>query len=217
MGSTSITMHTVPTKGPVKKRSSAAKHPKKTATAAASVMQAAVIPATSTEKTTMKGQMALNPEMTKDEARIAAKKEYHRLNAAASRRRQKNMVECLKDELLRLTELEKKLEVENQVLKAKTEILEQQQASRKDQAPIIPPPVLSQPSLRMSPPTHIMVPQQQQTIMQSVPQVHLSQAPAPQSVNTDVKQLLVKALLEGKISLNDIPTELVMALLTQNH
>ena len=61
------------------------------------------------------------------EAKMAAKREYHRLNAAASRRRNKEMVEHLKSECARLTTLERELAKTNKALKAQVSILKASQ------------------------------------------------------------------------------------------
>eukprot|EP00527_Entomoneis_sp_CCMP2396_P007901 CAMPEP_0198149562 /NCGR_PEP_ID=MMETSP1443-20131203/47210_1 /TAXON_ID=186043 /ORGANISM="Entomoneis sp., Strain CCMP2396" /LENGTH=186 /DNA_ID=CAMNT_0043814643 /DNA_START=27 /DNA_END=584 /DNA_ORIENTATION=+ len=61
------------------------------------------------------------------QAKMKAKREYHRLNAAASRRRSKEMVEHLKAECARLTNLEKELTSKNAALKAQVSILKSHQ------------------------------------------------------------------------------------------
>ena len=134
--------------------------------------------------TSVEGQLAANPGMTLDEAKVAAKKEYHRLNAADSRRRQKEMVENLKAEYARLKDYEKELKRKNEVLKAQVEILKnysgnaaaaaaaasvasgrpQQQQQAPQQAPMMGMPMMpnANPPQPFSVPSTMMMQQQQQ-------------------------------------------------------
>ena len=73
--------------------------------------------------TTPEGQMQKNPYMTYEEARIAAKREYNRRNAARARVRSKKLVDDLQQKVYKLTHEVGQLKNANQGLKAQVESL----------------------------------------------------------------------------------------------
>jgi hypothetical protein len=77
---------------------------------------------------TVEGQLAANPGISEEEARAAAKREYHRQNAALARVRNKDMVTQLKRTVSDLTRKSADLQRANDVLRSQLEILSKQNA-----------------------------------------------------------------------------------------
>lgn len=77
---------------------------------------------------TVEGQLAANPGISEEEARAAAKREYHRQNAALARVRNKEMVSELKRTVSDLTRKSTELQRANDVLRSQLEILSKQNA-----------------------------------------------------------------------------------------
>ena len=100
--------------------------------------------------TTANGQAAMNPGMSLDECKQAAKRESNRVNSARARDRHKKMLRSLHDRIDALNKREVELVRENDILRLRLEFMQQQKAAEHERAPPtalhIPPPV-SQPFL----------------------------------------------------------------------
>jgi hypothetical protein len=77
-----------------------------------------------TEPTTIEGQLALYPDLTEEQAKVAAKREYNRRNAALIRERNKNMVEVLQERVWCLTNRADDLSRSNNDLKSQVDVLQ---------------------------------------------------------------------------------------------
>lgn len=98
--------------------------------------------------TTVEGQLRKNPHMTEEEARIAAKREYNRRNAARARSRNKSLMEDLQRKVTDLTRSTEELQRTNDILTAQLELLTQQNESLMAEAAA----AQAQPSLAHPPP-----------------------------------------------------------------
>jgi hypothetical protein len=73
------------------------------------------------DPTTTEGQLALNPTLTEAKAKVAAKREYNRRNAAQARKRNKNTLAELQERLSCLTKRAEDLSRSNDVLKTQVD------------------------------------------------------------------------------------------------
>ena len=78
--------------------------------------------------TTVSGQLSQNSHLTPEQAKMAAKREYNRRNAARARIRNKNLMTELQERCTRLTTTTEELERENEILRAQLEIFRGQGA-----------------------------------------------------------------------------------------
>lgn len=135
-----------------------------------------------TDLTTVEGQLKKNPNLTEEQAKSQARREYNRLNAQRARKKNKELVQVLQNKVESLSQLANKLKHENEVLKAQLEITEKQNAALMGAASssaISGPAVL---------PHQIFVP----------PQVHQQQ---PQHMPTNFDQLgLLRDLLSSALN-----------------
>jgi hypothetical protein len=76
--------------------------------------------------TTVEGQLRKNPHMSEEEARIAAKREYNRRNAARARSRNKSLLQDLQDKVSKLNRFTEELQRTNDILRAQLELLSKQ-------------------------------------------------------------------------------------------
>lgn len=72
---------------------------------------------------TVEGQLASNPNMSREEAKEAAKKEYNRRNAARARVRNKDMVKSLQKRVNELTHMVTQLQRTNDVLRSQIDVM----------------------------------------------------------------------------------------------
>lgn len=76
--------------------------------------------------TTVEGQLRRNPHMSEEEARLAAKREYNRRNAARARSRNKSLMQELQEKVSKLNRLTEELQRTNDILRAQLELLSKQ-------------------------------------------------------------------------------------------
>ena len=103
---------------------------------------------------TPEGQLKANPEMSLQEAKSAAKREYNRLNAARARQRNKMTVEQLHGRITELQNTVEQLQRANQGLTAQLSVLTQQNRTLVlQQVPgVVVPQVLGQAPQQQQPP-----------------------------------------------------------------
>jgi hypothetical protein len=75
------------------------------------------------ELTTVLGQLTANPNLTTQQARVAAKREYNRLNAARARGRQKDRFRVLKREYSQMKSFVQQLQSQNEILQSQVAAL----------------------------------------------------------------------------------------------
>jgi hypothetical protein len=76
--------------------------------------------------TTVEGQLRRNPRMSEEEARLAAKREYNRRNAARARSRNKSLLQELQEKVAKLNRFTEELQRTNDILRAQLELLSKQ-------------------------------------------------------------------------------------------
>lgn len=84
--------------------------------------------------TTVEGQLELNPHLTIDQAKDAAKKEYNRRNAARARLRSKHHLTELQEKVAALQDRLEQITKENQHLKAELEVFRRSHGVRQSDA-----------------------------------------------------------------------------------
>jgi len=132
---------------------------------------------------TVEGQLASDPGLSLEDAKLQAKREYNRQNAARARVRNKEMVEDLQKKVAFLTKRTEDLQRENEVLHAQVKVLQSQQ----------------QPSAPAAQPAAVQnqAPQQQGMDMSSILSlIQGNQQPqaAPQEANP---QMMMSQILSG--------------------